>query len=1684
MKQVPPVIAALIAELSPDERALLVSTLAPRPEPIAITGIGVRLPGGVVDPASLARLLYDQRDAISEVPRERWDVDAFYDADPDAPGAMYTRYGGFLDRVDGFDPQFFEISPREAARMDPQQRLLLEVAWEALEDAGMAPDALRRSPIGVFVGACSHDYEQLQARGTSFSQVDAHTLTGDLASVLSGRVSYLLGLEGPSLTVDTACSSSLVAIHLACESLRSGQCSAALAGGVNLILSPDGFVKLSRMRALSPEGRCRAFDVRANGYARGEGAALLVLRRLSDAQRSGDRIWAIVPGSAMNHDGRSAGLTAPNGLAQRDVVRAALAAAGVAPADVGYIEAHGTGTPLGDPIEMEALAEVFGQPRADDSRCAVGSIKTNIGHLEGAAGVAGVLKAIVALHHERIPLHLHQTALNPRVRIAGTPLVIPRDAEPWPRGSRPRVAGVSSFGISGTNAHVIVAEAPAASEARDGREAPDVPEVPELRDAVAPRQHLLVLSAKSEAALRILARRYAEVLSEASPRGGAPALALALADVARSANTGRARHAHRLAVIAGSEVECARALDAFAAGGSAPGLETGHAAARPRVAFALDAAAALPADDARRLYRAEPAFRQVIDDAGTAAALLDGRDSPAVRVATCVALAALWRAWGIEPDAVVGTDAGELAAACVAGALTLAEALALAAGERPALEVRAAGRIALVSGARGRRLAPEEVPVAMRELGEASSERARGDALAAAGVGCDCIVRVGAASGEPSASSASASRDEPLLGELARLAVRGAAIDWAAFHRHRPGRRVSVPGYPFARDPHWLAGLDKPSPSEPSHGHGRGRGVPRPTGDDDPLLGERLASPLVTLHYEARVSADHLPWPAPAQGDAPIVLPAALHLARALAASREALASDGIALEGVAFPEPLVLARSGAERRCQVALGRDGALTIASAPAGAAPADALWATHLTAQAHEAEPAPARPDSEPAAPPGGLDQGGFYAALARAGYRAWPGAQWVQQARLAPGEASASIAVAAPANGSAMPAPMLAIWHAALEVAVAAALADPAASSDPGAGDDSDLVPVPTAMFRVKSFGPGAGPWSASARALPSAPGTPTTVDVRVSDASGRPVVEAMGCKIAWRARSAVAGGLSPAERDLVYQVDWRPVQAAGLRVSPGGVWLVLADRTERAVADALVAALLEAGLTAFAATDASLPYKELTGVVDLRALAAGPEVLRDGLAVMHALLARTGARPRLWLVTRGAQAPSGSRAAQAGLWGLGRVLGCEYPEAWGGLIDLAAQPAAPRDEARLVLAALADHALGADREAAIQGGVLAVPRLERAPALPAEPVALRASATYLVTGGLGTLGLAWTRWLVRRGARHVVLAGRNAPGAAAREALAALASTGVRVRAVQADASSPADVAALWRRLDDGPPVAGILHAAGLTEDAALGATAWDSVARVLAPKLQGAANLAAAAAARPHPLDFFVGFSSIAALLGNRGQAGYAAANAALDAHIAELRARGVAAWSIAWGPFAANTRPEVLAAAQRRGIAALDIDAALAVFERLLAGPPGHAVVMAVDRARSEPPAGVANPALFAGWTGWSAAPPPAAAQPGAPDRAPDLLAQLAGATADQRLALLTDAVNATTRGVLALDPAFELSPEQRLDQLGLDSLLAIDLVHALGEALGTTLPTTLVLDHPSVAAIARYLAVELAR
>ena len=424
--------------------------------------MGCRLPGAD-GPDAYWRLLAEGVDAIREVPASRWDADEYYDPDPDTPGKLATRWGGFLDDIDQFEPQLFGISPREAQSLDPQQRLLLEVAWEALEHAGIAPDSLHGTSTGVYVGVCNTDYFQLLMDGDG-RDFDMYLSTGNAASVASGRLSYVLGLNGPALTVDTACSSSLVAVHLAVQGLRTGACRAALAGGVNVVLSPKTTMTLSRAKMMAADGRCKAFDARADGFVRAEGCGLVVLKRLADAVADGDRVLAVIRGSAVNQDGRSNGLTAPNGPSQVSVIRAAIADAGVEPADVSYVEAHGTGTSLGDPIEAQALGAALGGERRPDNRLMIGSTKTNFGHLEAAAGIAGLLKVVLSLQHGEIPPLLHLTEPNPYIPWAELPIDIPTQRTRWAPPNGRRIAGVSSFGFGGTNAHIVVESAPPPAE--------------------------------------------------------------------------------------------------------------------------------------------------------------------------------------------------------------------------------------------------------------------------------------------------------------------------------------------------------------------------------------------------------------------------------------------------------------------------------------------------------------------------------------------------------------------------------------------------------------------------------------------------------------------------------------------------------------------------------------------------------------------------------------------------------------------------------------------------------------------------------------------------------------------------------------------------------------------------------------------------------------------------------------------------------------------------------------------------------------------------------------------------------------------------------------------------------------------------------------------------------------------
>ncbi|HEY7509605.1 MAG TPA: type I polyketide synthase, partial [Vicinamibacteria bacterium] len=711
-------LASRIASLSPEQRALLErrvkgaarpAAARPAAEPIAIVGLGCRFPGAP-DVDAFWRLLADGVDAVSEVPPDRWDAARLYDPDPEAPGKMSTRWGGFVDGVEGFDAAFFGISPREAERMDPQQRLLLEVAWEALEEAGHPLERLSGRSAGVFVGIHSLSVDYYVRQAQSLRDLDVYTSTGAAHSIVANRLSYLLDLRGPSLSVDTACSSSLVAVHLACQSLRLFECDLALAGGVNVILSPEVTVALSKLNMMASDGRCKTFDARADGFVRSEGCGIVVLRRLADALADGDPVVAVIRGTAVNQDGATNGITAPSGLAQQAVIRRALETAGVDGRRLSFVETHGTGTALGDPIEVEALAETIG---GGDTPCDLGAVKSNIGHLESAAGVAGLIKAALCLRRRFIPGNLHFRAANPHLALSGTRFRLPTAGRPWEAADGgARLAGVSSFGFGGTNAHIVLEEPPPAAPLPDD-------------DA---RELALPLSARSPEALRARAAALAGFLAD--PRRGGAARRLDLAHTAGARST---HHAFRAAAVGATREEWIAALHALAAAPAGPRAE----AAPAGLVFVYAGQGAQWPGMGLELYRTEAAFRARLEAAEEALRRLAGwsllealaaaderlRRTDLAQPALFAVQAALTdqlRAWGVEPEAVVGHSAGEAAAAYAAGALRFDDAL-LVAVERGRLMQAAAGQ---------GDMAAVELPAA--ELGEAIA--AAGGRLAIAAV--------------------------------------------------------------------------------------------------------------------------------------------------------------------------------------------------------------------------------------------------------------------------------------------------------------------------------------------------------------------------------------------------------------------------------------------------------------------------------------------------------------------------------------------------------------------------------------------------------------------------------------------------------------------------------------------------------------------------------------------------------------------------------------------------------------------------------------------------------------------------------------------------------------------------------------------------------------------------------------
>ncbi|MCX2729381.1 SDR family NAD(P)-dependent oxidoreductase [Saccharopolyspora sp. NFXS83] len=1670
-------------------------------DPIAVIGMACGYPGGVRGPEDLWRLVSEGVDAIGDFPGDRgWDVDGLYDPDPDRIGTSITREGGFLHSAADFDPEFFGISPREALAVDPQQRLLLEASWEAVERAGIDPVSLRGSRTGVYAGMMYHDYaSRLPVAPDGF---EGRLLTGNTGSVASGRVSYTFGLEGPAVTVDTACSSSLVAMHLAAQALRSGECSLALAGGVTVMSTPNTFVEFSRQRGLAPDGRCRAYAEDAAGTGWAEGVGVLLLERLSDARRNGHPILAVVRGTATNQDGASNGLTAPNGPAQERVIRQALADAGLTTADVDAVEGHGTGTRLGDPIEVRALMATYGQDRPEDRPLWLGSLKSNIGHSQAAAGVGGVIKMIMAMRHGVLPRTLHADTPSTRIDWSAGAVSLLADAVPWPESGRPRRAAVSSFGISGTNAHVVL-------EAHEVPADEPVPPVP----PVVP----LPLSARTDAALRAQAGRLSPFVTELPLAGLAATMA------------GRSVMDHRAVVLGTDRDELRAGLNAVARDDqTATDLQVvrGVAVARGATVFVFPGQGSQWQGMALDLLGSSPVFAERLTECAAALerhvdwsvlGVLRGEPGSAdiervdviqpLLFAVMVSLAEMWRSSGAEPAAVVGHSQGEIAAACVAGALSLDDAARVVALRSRALVALAGGggmvSLPLSVEQAGVRIAEWAGQLSIAAVNGPRSVVVSGDAAALDALmsACDADgVRARRIPVDYASHSAHVEAIEARLAtDLAGLSPRPAAVpfystvtageldtsvlDGGYWYRnlrqtvrldetvrllldrgHRmfvevsphpvlttgvaetvedtglqdetvvigtlrrdqgllrrflasaaeayvgglliDWRRLSgVVGAPHVELPTYPFQRSRYWLDAPLTRSGAGTGL---TVLDHPVL----ASAVVVADGETELFTGELglatqPWLADHRVGEKTLVPGTAFLDLVATAAAHA---DCDVVEDLTLETPMLVPSTGTVRLQLLVGAADSTGRRAVSLHSRSGVEPHWQRHATGTlAPATSQAPPAGEAWPPRDATAIDLDDAYARLADRGLHYGPAFQGLHAAWRDGEHTYAEIrlpeSVAAGGFG----------LHPAL---FDAALHPLVLDHDGGHG----TVPLPFTWRGVSLCRTGA----TVLRVRLTSDDTGTAIVAH--DAAGAPVLQAESLVL----RSARLDGVGGAP---LYRLDWVPVPPADQPGTDGGEGEVAVLGVE---ADGdVVARTYRATQAALNLVQARLATNE-SGllVVTSAAVAVSPDETPD--------------------------------PAAAAALGLIRTAQTEHPDSFL-LLDL---PAGEEPTAELLAAAR----VSGEPQLAARGGQLYAPRLAALPngsgTTDWEP-----DGTVLITGGTGVLGAALARHLVsRHGVRNLLLASRRGPGAEGAEALAAeLTAAGARVTLAACDAADRTALAALLAAVPAEHPLTAVVHTAGVLADHTVENLDPDRLAAVLRPKVDGAWHLHELTRDLAPRLASFVVFSSFAGTLGTAGQANYAAANAFVDALAQHRTTAGLPATSLAWGLWAEGTGmtghlgTAALAGLTGSGIAAIDTDQGLAMFDTAVAG--GLAVTV---------PALLDLSALRAQATEGTLPPIFRSLVRGVRRRATAIVRT--GETPEERRSRLLDLTTGLVAAVLGHASPETIDIRRPFTELGFDSLLAVQLRNRLKAATGLGLSATIVFDHPTVQALAAHLDAQL--
>ncbi|MFI9275489.1 SDR family NAD(P)-dependent oxidoreductase [Kitasatospora sp. NPDC052896] len=1737
-------------------------------EPIAIVGVGLRFPGDNDTLEGFGEFLAAGRSGTGPIPEDRWDVAALFSADPADRGSVRTAGGGFLRDLARFDARFFNISPKEAQFVDPQQRLVLECAWSALEHANIDPAALRNGDGGVYVGVSCLDYV-LELGGLALDELDAAIGTGTAHSAVSGRLSYFLGLTGPSISVDTACSSSLVALHMAAEGLRRGECSIALCGGVSAIHQPFSHIVLSNANMLAPDGRCKTFAEAADGYARSEGCGMMVLKRLSDARRDGDRILAVVRGSAIRQDGASGGLAVPSGTSQAAVMTAALERAGLGPSEVRYVEAHGTGTALGDPIEMGAINAVFGAARSHHDPLRVASVKTNIGHMEAAAGMGGIMKTLLQLREGAFYPHLNLDTPSPHIPWHAYPVTVPQTAAPWPDEIRRAV--VNSFGFAGTVASVVLEQAPEPQRATPEDAAPD-------------GAHVLTVSAKTDGALRALLHDYRRHV-EAHPE-------LSVRDLCYTANVGRTAHDLRTAAAVRSREELLQVLAREAGAQPTTGTRPGRIG---RTAFVFAGQGVPYAGAGAALHEAFPVFRRHLDECDRLFSqelgfsvrellLTPGRDEAADRRTLRAqpalfsyeyALARLWLDLGVRPSVMIGHSLGELSAAAVAEVLPLPDAVRLVATRARIMQsVDAAGgmtavmapaekvaefltdapRVAIaavnsphqcvVSGAADELAGVVEAlradGVVTRDLGvshafhsplmAAAAEEFR---AAIAGFtfrepvftlvstvtaevadpaelaspdywarqlcapvdfagGLRTIDRRGAHAfleiGPGETMTALAKRCVPRerhrwlggpraadpAGEVlrvpaARAFAAGLTVDWQRFHAGRPGRLVELPGYAFERRHYWVP------TSKTAFGGGGGTRI------GHPLLGHEVtptaADPAGVREFAAALGSsrpeylrDHV-----VLGQA--VFPAAGFVEQFLAVQHAVFGATDRQLSDLVIHEPLFLGPDAVtDVRTRLRTRPDGRVSVEVV---SRVGDDFERRHVSAElrvpdqhqdplrslARELEEQAAALDPADCTE-AGTDQ--VYAVFAELGLEYGPEFRRLTRVRRAGRTAVAEL------RGDPRPGP----GH------LPPGILDSALQAT---NDGHTYLPLSIGELRLLREPRGEALRTVSRITAVGAGHSTVTADLVLADAHG-PVLLVHGLT-AKRVEHDRSGGPG-----LFHEARWVEREPAD-GPTDGGREVVVVG-TAPGAWDELVASAAGRGVTLTRADGPEHAARLLRErPADLcwfwqgtdRPRDAGPDVAtlraecernyRELLALVQ-LLAADGTAPaeRFWLVTSGARAgtPGTPVPAAATLWGFGTTLRTEYPAYGVTLLDLD-----PATDPHQVLADEWSAPEADESQIAYRSGRRRVRRIlplqdVPAPAGGAEPAGpvLDPEHLYLITGGLGGLGLATAGKLAAAGARHLVLVGRREVPAEARAALRGLLGEGVTATLVRADIGTAAGVERIMATLrETGRPLGGVIHAAGALADVPIVGMSWEQLDTVFESKVYGS-HLLHQALEGATDLRFFVGFSSLSVVIGPVGQANYAAGNAFLDELMVRRVEEGRPGLSINWGPWAeigmaAALSADRLVALERGGVTPLAPEEGT------------EALVALLDRA---------GPTAIVGRCDWDLL---AAGRPGreglyqrvatagrAPVRRTDLTALKALPPAE-RLVSITELVRAEVARLLHFERVEEVGTESGFIELGLDSLVAMELKNALESVFQRPMPAAVLFESPSVRGVTEYLA-----